>query len=114
MFCLTISPIHLLLWAAAKGLACDFLPYVLRRGHMLVLYVYIVHYTHDTYICCACDLYNMCVHETNVVRRGQVLVLYIPCNIVYNIVYYVYKWSYAANWHITDLEPNPGQVTLLK
>lgn len=45
-------------------------------------------YTHDTYICCACDLYNMCVHETNVVRRGQVLVLYIPCNIVYNIVYY--------------------------
>lgn len=86
VFCLTISPIHLLLWAAAKGLACDFLPYVLRRGHMLVLYI--VHYTHDTYICCACDLYNMCVHETNVVRRGQVLVLYIPCNIVYNIVYY--------------------------
>ena len=26
-----------------------------------------------------CDLYNIRVHDTNVVRRGQMVVLYIPC-----------------------------------
>ena len=32
VLCVTICPIHLLLWAAGKGLACDFLPYVVPRA----------------------------------------------------------------------------------
>ena len=61
VLCVTICPIHLLLWAAGKGLACDFLPYVVPRA---VICSYIEYNTHlYTRII---QMYNVCleVHDT--------------------------------------------------
>ena len=57
----------------------------------------------------ACDLYNICEH---VGGCGQMLVLYITCDVVYNIVYYtsghMLRTGILSTW---KLGANPGQVT---